>query len=204
MKRRSIITEAEEGFSFLEIIIALAIISILAAALIPVIASKLEQARIGRAKDDVQVIAVAIGKFYIDTSLFPVWEDAAGIGSPGDHPDYDVLASADGEYSAGMSVRGWSATRVDTLENQLVFNKPGYPDNGTDCWRGPYLSINKGKRLNKDPWGNRYLVNVKGLYTLKTTVMVISAGPNELIETDACRDYRHFRVGGDDIVCVIK
>lgn len=202
MKRRSIVID--QGFSFLEIIVTLAIISILAAALVPVITSRLEQARIGRAKDDVQVIAVAIGKFYIDTSLFPVWEDAARIGSSGCHPAYDVLVSADGDYPAGISARGWSATRVDTLEDQLVFNKPGYPDSGTGCWRGPYLSIDKGKRLNKDPWGNKYLVNVKGLFAPDIVVMVISAGPNEIIETDARQDYRHFRIGGDDIVCIIK
>ena len=194
----------KRGFSFLEIIICLAVISILVSALVPVVASKLEDARIGRARDDVQMIAIAIGKFYIDTSLFPVWEDGSSIGAPGCHPDYDVLASADGEYPAGMSARGWSTTEVDTLEDQLVLNKPGYHDTGTNCWRGPYLSINRGKRLNKDPWGNRYLVNVKGLYIPKTAVMVISAGPNELIETNATQCYKDFRIGGDDIVCTIR
>jgi len=194
----------EGGFSFLEIVVVLAIIFILVAALVPVFASRLEQARIGRAKDDVQVIAVAMGKFYMDTAAFPVWKDGSNIGAPDCQPKYEALASADGEYPAGLGDQGWSITKVDTFENQLILNAPNYPDIGANCWRGPYLGLNKGQRMNRDPWGNKYLANVRGFTVHDVVVMVISAGPDEKIETKAHSNYKSFQIGGDDIVCVIR
>ncbi|MFH0803861.1 MAG: hypothetical protein V1877_01965, partial [Candidatus Tagabacteria bacterium] len=120
-------------------------------------------------------------------------------------------------------------------ENQLVWGVPSgdvakkYPDrsgNTTSPFRGPYLSnsLIPGMTgaattfLSKDPWGNKYFVNIKYLQPEhlahgtpnREVVFVISAGPNETLETDFSQDLLtggpsagKFAVGGDDIVYVI-
>jgi hypothetical protein len=76
------------------------------------------------------------------------------------------------------------------LEDHLVKNMPSgltttdttkYATTGRFSWRGPYL-----EKLSEDPWGNRYLVNIKNGSPSDTpakVVWVLSAGPNGIIET---------------------
>ena len=121
----------------------------------------------------------------------------------------------------------------DTLEGQLVSNlinrstvdggltftgDDAYPERGTipgdpqRGWSGPYVA----SLTKTDPWGNKYLINVRKLHvkhfadigaseTLPPIgVVVISGGPNRALETSAAQDGETFSVVGDDIVFRIK
>lgn len=104
---------------------------------------------------------------------------------------------------------GRGSAKTDGLENHLVKNSPGgttdkrYATAGPRAWRGPYLET-----VARDPWGNRYLVNIKNANPNDSSakvVWVLSAGPNGRIETDptALADAGPI-VGGDDIAIRLK
>ena len=94
-------------------------------------------------------------------------------------------------------------------------NIPGDPQRG---WSGPYVAT----LSSTDPWGNKYLINVRMLHVsffqsaegaaLKVgtevlpeiSVVVISAGPNRALETSDRQRGDDFTVRGDDIVFRIK
>jgi type II secretory pathway pseudopilin PulG len=128
---------------------------------------------------------------------------------------------------------------VDTLANHLIHNTPqdepnqGYrtPANMIDgdnssripgglrfdppsgqgfnsmfAWRGPYIS----DRVDPDPWGNRYMANVFGLYHpqgdasdgFATAVVCYSAGPDEEIDT-AFNQPGGWQTGDDDYAAIV-
>jgi hypothetical protein len=62
---------------------------------------------------------------------------------------------------------------------------------GGDRWHGPYIT-----RLEADPWGRAYLVNVEGLVDRRESALVLSAGANGIVETSAGA----VRPGGDDLI----
>ena len=218
----------ENGFSFLEITIALGIIMILVSALVPVFSTQLDNAKIARAKDDVQLIAAAMGEFNANTGTWPIWQD--GTKTATDDSKYDYLVSADGNMPS-MADGNITTDARDTLDHQLIYNEPGgdsskaYPDsldNTSAPWRGPYLHGTNGNNnesgvtaASKDPWGNKYVVNVWALAPGKSdgstanhyVVVVVSAGPNGKIDTPITKGnsmkLRSFKAMGDDIVCVI-
>src|SRR5581483_7720192 len=119
----------------------------------------------------------------------------------------------------------------DALENQLINNEPGYSGTGNFSgtpyprmgqiwwarqkgWNGPYAA----SLAKSDPWGDRYFVNVQlltpqGVQMANTlalgpgqrpAVFVISAGPNQQLETRFDQVAELFVAGGDDIVFRIQ
>ncbi|GJM21194.1 MAG: hypothetical protein DHS20C15_11090 [Planctomycetota bacterium] len=58
-------------------------------------------------------------------------------------------------------------------------------------WAGPYV-----EELTADPWGNAFLVNVDGLIDTREVAMVLSAGPDGVVQTQAF-DYQ---AAGDDLL----
>jgi hypothetical protein len=119
------------------------------------------------------------------------------------------------------------ALQHDSIEGHLVNNiitngttQSSYPVRGflpadpSRGWNGPYID-----RLPKtDPWGNKYLINVQELSTKhinqfhkiigqplpRRVVLVLSAGPNRLIETSSEQLFETFQVQGDDIAFRIR
>ena len=121
----------------------------------------------------------------------------------------------------------------DTIEGHLIRNRLAwtstdggltftgtefYPERGTVAgdprrgWSGPYV----GMMSKADPWGGKYLINVRKLHvkhfldigsaeTLPNiAVMVVSAGPDRALETPADQPGKDFVVYGDDVVFRIK
>ena len=196
----------EGGFSFLEVVLALGIIMILVAALVPTVSSKLEDAKIARAKDDVQLIAASIASFYNNVGVWPMYKDGTNA-STSDSNTFSLLKSKDGVNPAvNSTATGWSlGTDNDTLEDQLVLNKPNDTNKAYPGWKGPYQTV------SEDPWGHRYLVNVGhlkddyGTHGLShDVVVVLSAGPNGKVETSGNATANSFSIGGDDIACVVR
>ena len=75
------------------------------------------------------------------------------------------------------------------------------------AWRGPYIS----DEILPDPWGNRYMANVFGLYNppgagprdrYATAVVCYSAGPDGAVDTDFNQPLG-WRTGDDDLTALL-
>lgn len=111
------------------------------------------------------------------------------------------------------STAGWLDERAGALEDFLQWNACELPLKRAGIgfgWNGPYIN----NQLGPDPWGNRYLVNVGFLDTqagagdaegeARGAVFVLSAGPNQIIETPFSQPVSDALVYGDDIVARIR
>lgn len=203
----------KQGFTLMEIIVVVAIIGLLAAILAPQVAKYMKDAKISKARADVNTIAASIGDFYKDTGKWPTANNTDGSnGNSKSNPGVYVLGSYQGNNPRGHSAATtqwitWfgkpypSFNAGDTFRNQLVLNHPGNKDginegyplkkgappglSLTDIlgWNGPYL-----KTCPADPWGHRYYCNVISLYYgtgayIYDQCWIISSGPNGIIET---------------------
>jgi len=89
--------------------------------------------------------------------------------------------------------------RVDFLSNHLIENSPGAKTaNAYSVWAGTY----RRSTLSPDPWGNRYMVNVRHLSEQNgCDVVVLSAGPDGKVDTAFSTG--NVVAGGDDLICVV-
>jgi len=180
------------GFTLIEIIVILAVISILVAILTPTVLKYLDEARSDRAQNDVGNISAMLNDLIKDTGQFP----GAHLGT-----GKTFLCSGTGTIAGGSF--GGTTTNCENLENHLVTNSPGnatttddYPSTGKFRWKGPYIT-----NLSEDPWGNAYEINASTLVGGNTSVTwVISAGPNGTFDTSPTAT----TISGDDIGVRIK
>jgi type II secretory pathway pseudopilin PulG len=119
-----------------------------------------------------------------------------------------LVSSAAAKVMPVGDLRGWAVGQMDYLENHLIKNRAGYllqgPHNNVG-WNGPYLNT----EIGSDPWGNQYMVNVAYLDSApgvadamgysKNAVFVLSAGPNQIIETPFTQPIVNADIFGDDI-----
>jgi prepilin-type N-terminal cleavage/methylation domain-containing protein len=195
-----------EGFTLMEMVIVLAIIAVLAAILTPVITSYVDRARLNSARTNVKNIAAAIAQFDTDLKFYPIYKTGGVLPAPATAGawDFEATDGADAAYTGS----GW-ATLTDTSGNlQLNMNTnfyaaPSSGPGGKQIYRGPYVE------LGPDPWGGRYYLTSKNLTpgNPNFAAYVISAGPNQTIETDFAQDRTgtsDFVIGGDDIVARIR
>lgn len=202
-------TRDQSGFSLVEVVTMLSVSLLLATALSPVAKTVTDRARLLRATTDGEAIRDAILRLLNDTNK-------QAIKTQGETGSVVEILVSDGDIPREVSATGdpqWqpvvnNATGlVDFLERHLVTNNPrGNPANGWDVpgglggngWRGAYLTA----PIDPDPWGNRYAVNVKFLGAPKPDVVVLSAGPNEIIDTAFAVD--GLVAGDDDIVVLVE
>ncbi len=186
MKRR--------GFTLIEVVVVLAVVAILAAVLVPMISSNIQQARTAKAASDVAAIGQAMVRFHQDLGVWPVrvtatpLVGAAELVGPGTVPG----------FAMGATWQGRAPTLP--LEFHLVENGGAYPrgpsPQGLPAWNGPYLS-----QVRADPWARAYMVNVAYLpggasVSAQARVYVLSAGIDNQTQTDFTG---LTAVGGDDI-----
>ncbi len=62
------------GFTLIEIMVVVLIIGLLAAVIVPTVISKVDDARIAKAKQDIQSLEAALQMFYLDNSKYPTSE----------------------------------------------------------------------------------------------------------------------------------
>ncbi len=200
-----------KGFTLPEVAAVVAITGTLAAVVVPVAIDQIENARIARAKLDVDGIQGALGAFFRDTGVWPT-RDADGpanvevlrSGNTGaNFTLFDPVPTSglgagnvlDPDEGGGIGEGGnggattWTGTITDALVNHLTLDNPdGTPDGYKTAnvnWNGPYLP-----QVFNDPWGRNYLVYTKAFYSGESAggddiyVWVISGGPNETLETD--------------------
>ncbi|MBF0288381.1 MAG: type II secretion system protein GspG [SAR324 cluster bacterium] len=169
-----------QGFSLVETIIALAVLSLMIAGVLPLAGSYLEKAKFSKAQSEVETIIESIHNFREDTKRYPVYTAAAGT-------KLDFLES-DGNDPAGK----WAEANFTNLSNYLIDDPTtkNYQDSAgaidfspTDLiqWNGPYL---EEKSNFSDPWGQKYLIGVQGFYdSTDTQVWVLSAGSDMTLDT---------------------
>jgi len=203
----------QRGFTMFEIITILAVIGVMAAVLTPMVMNYLEDSKVSKAQSDVKTIAGTILNLTRDVAHFPLYTD--GTKTTG-NPDIELLQGP-GNDPVDFSTPWLPASNRFPLENHLIKNCPGgatadatgtacgtkYPTIGRFHWKGPYV-----EKTTEDPWGNKYLVNIKNANPADSpskVVYVISAGANGKLETDpnALADSGPV-AGGDDIAIRIK
>lgn len=181
------------GFTLIEIIVILAVISILVAILTPTVLKYIDEARGNRAQSDVNNISAMLNDLIKDTGQYP-----------GAKLDPTVPANTFLCGPGTVDLAGWGTTaNCEALANHLATNSPGtaastddYPSTGKFRWRGPYLT-----NLSEDPWGNAYQINASTLVGGNTTpTWVISAGPDGVFQTATTAT----TLSGDDVGTRIK
>ena len=182
-----------KGFTLIEIIVILAVISILVAILTPTVLKYIAEAQTNRAQEDVKIVSAMLNDLIRDTGQYPgnfLFGDTFICG-PGTQPSTGTV---------------WcTAANSKQLSNHLIINDPNesgtttaadYRSSGTFRWKGPYV-----QGLNEDPWGNAYAINASTLVGGNTSpTWVISAGPDGVFQTATTAT----TVSGDDIGIRIK
>ena len=188
------------GISLVEVTIMLSVLSVLGSSLAPTIGEYVADARLVKARGDLQVLACSFARFAFDVSpdsgLGRGWGSAELLVGPGETP----AASDHGDPS-------WIAPvddlRVGKLEDHLMTNEPGYSRPSGQLalfahgWRGAYLS-----GLTTDPWGFRYAINVRAFTAGHGNMVVLSAGANGVVESTFGE--HALAPGGDDLYAVIS
>lgn len=192
-----------KGITLLEVTIVLVTVGILAAALTPTVSNSIRRGKLQRARMDVVAIKKALIDMLADTNARGVVRDGSvGRGKQ----DYVDLLVGDGDVP-GLGKNGSKSwvqrvdfKHVDFIEHHLSTNQPGKDrSNGYKNWVGAYLAA----PINPDPWGNRYMINTRYLFSGFTyDVVVLSAGPDG--EVDSKFTQNGFVPGDDDIICLVS
>ncbi len=209
----------QTGFTLIEVIVVIAVVAILAAILTPTVVKNIDDAKISRAKNEVQVIGAAMTSFYKDLGRWPTWNGSAAnyadylymLNGPGNMPtNYDHSVPHSYLWRSYYYDGNNGSSRGDLFSNQLISNNPKgngnpYVTTGEYKWHGPYLT-----EVKADPWGSYYASNVHYLYYTPTAgipyaVFVWSAGPDRQADTQFDQDATGtVTVGDDDIAMRLK
>ena len=188
------------GLSLLEVTLMMTLLAALAAAVAPTLAATVRNARTTRATLDGQKIRDAINNFkangftiFTNTGTQLAVNQVQFLYSDGDIP----------EAGASALWRNTTANNVnDFLEEHLVVNSfnaaAAYSTLMPPVWRGAYLN----GPVDPDPWGNRYAVNVVYLGPSVNDVVVLSAGPDEAVDTTDTGN--PLSAGDDDILVLVE
>jgi prepilin-type N-terminal cleavage/methylation domain-containing protein len=168
----------EKGFTLIEVVVVVAVIAILAAVLTPYITKYIDDSRVAKARNEVQVIAAAATNAYKDLGRWPNRIDATtdygGLYTGATTPPAVFFGTVSATWTAAGA--GWNS-----LDTHLVTNDHTYDNASEMKWRGPYATT-----LPADPWGRPYVINAANFTsatTPPTPVWVLSAGPNGVIDT---------------------
>jgi len=205
------------GFTLIEIVIAVAIVAIFAAAISPMVFRHLEDAKISKAQNESEVLATAILGYYKDVGKWP-FTDANGPSGNGIARviSSDVVPTGEGPGAPASADNWGDYGNTKRLGDYLFYNNADndsnpngnranqnnqdWPTTGANAWRGPYVSDYE----ITDPWGSAYVVNARyfpgggGNVTNRHKVFVLSAGPNGVWDT-AFADGETEEILGDDI-----
>lgn len=186
------IIKLQNGFSLVELLIVIAIVSMLTVLSVVAVNNAKEKARIATAQSDVNQLAKAIMMLGNDTREWPGHQNANEIGS-----------MANNEFcGADINLNDCGINTLDNEVSGLLTD-----DSGTsfDNWGGPYM-----KKVTIDPWGREYFFDTDyrvtvdgepcgGAGTCVDAVVVGSYGPDGLGKPDGSPG----AYGSDDIIKVI-
>ena len=178
------------GFSLIEIVVAISIISILAAVMVPVVSGIMDDARVATVKSDLAVIKKAYLEYFTDTGRWPgndgnYW-DRNTFNDPLDSDNYLL-------YSDTRNTNGWDGPY---LEKGAL---------GADGTNMAFCDSGNGVGL-LDPWGYRY--RVRGLAAgaqagvPSGALVIYSRGPDNQLDTSDA-NMAVGRGGDDDVVMIV-
>jgi prepilin-type N-terminal cleavage/methylation domain-containing protein len=188
------------GFTLIEMVVVLAVVSILVAILIPTIAKNIKDAKIARAMNEEQVIVASIMSLYKDTGKWPCTNADGPSGRvdrvlSGETTDPTPATAASGARTGAVLWGTYGTTKP--LYDFLYFNNPDddtdaanqnqagadFPTSGEFRWRGPYID----KRSYVDPWGNQYVISARyfpgGTVSAAHQVLILCAGADQVWST---------------------
>jgi prepilin-type N-terminal cleavage/methylation domain-containing protein len=210
------------GFTLIEIVIAVAIVAIFAAAISPMVFRHLEDAKVGKAQNEAETIATAVLNYYKDTGSWPYTNTNGPGGNAIDRVISHTNVATGTGPNAGANAGAWATYgNSKQLGDYLYYNNPDddsradgsaadqanqdWPTTGKFAWKGPYVESYQ----ILDPWGNAYVLNARylpgGRYTgsVRHKVFVLSAGPNGVWET-SFSDSATEDILGDDVGTVVS
>jgi len=209
--------KVERGVTLIEVALVLTVTVAIVGALAPTLAAVVRNAETTAANTAMTNLKNQIITM-ISTDLGPIGYSYFTINGTTTGTQVQLLVS-DGDIPRDCSATAgactsWQATvnsttgLVDFLERHLVTNAPrgsaanDYPnDEGATpdaYWKGSYLTA----PIDPDPWGNRYMVNVQYLGASTNDVVVLSAGPDEEIDTEFTAV--SLSAGGDDLIVLVE
>jgi hypothetical protein len=179
MTNRPAIARTLSRPGLLEGLVAGSVLLALSGVLMPRIGEQVGESRQLQAQSDLQGIAEGLAAFSRDTLYLPTGvqgrTNVAWLYGPGRIPAGHAFGSG-----------GEARSLDDALLNDAM---------GGSHWAGPYVQGG----LGPDPWGQSYLVNVDGWLTERESALVLSAGPDGIVQTapDAARP------AADDLALVL-
>ena len=104
------------GFTLIEIMVVIVIIGLLAAVIVPTVMGKVDDARVAKAKADIQSLEAALSMYYLDNSKYPTSEQ--GITALTEQPtDPSITHWRPGGYLERISKDPWG--------NPYLYTFPG-------------------------------------------------------------------------------
>lgn len=195
--------------SVIEVTLMLVVTTSLIAALAPTLAAVVRHAETTAATNAMTDIQTQVLQMLIDLGYTKFTIDGTSTGtqvnllvSDGDIPiECSAIAAA---CTSWQAVVDNTTGLTDFLERHLITNNPrgsaanDYEPEVEPNWKGAYLTA----PIDPDPWGNRYMVNVQFLGASTNDVIVLSAGPDEKIDTLFTAN--PIVAGGDDIIVLVE
>jgi general secretion pathway protein G len=113
------------GFTLIEIMVVVIIIGLLAAVIVPQVISKVDEARVAKAKQDIQALETALTMFRLDNSKYPTTEQ--GLQALVQQPtDPSIRHWRPGGYLQHVSKDPWG--------NEYQYTSPGQHSHDYDLF----------------------------------------------------------------------
>ena len=116
---------SRQGFTLIEVVIAVAIVAILAAAISPMVFHHLEDAKVGKAQNETETIALAVMSYYKDTGTWPYTNQDGPAGNGIERViSSPVVAAGAGPAAGANAVRWGNYGDTKMLGDYLYYNNP--------------------------------------------------------------------------------
>ena len=128
------------GFTLIEVMVVVVIISILGAIIIPKIFDKPDQARVVKAKQDIQAIQSALDMYRLDNYVYPSTDQ--GLQALVQKPTVDPVPAHWKQYLDQMPVDPW--------DHPYQYLNPGTHGSAVDTWSNGADGQPGGEGVNAD------------------------------------------------------
>jgi prepilin-type N-terminal cleavage/methylation domain-containing protein len=155
MSARALRSLRTAGFTMLELMVAIAVIAVLSAVLLPFIVGAVERARASSARGSLQELAYNMKRVYRDSGYWP-YENSIWSTTPNwPYPQVDPRPFNTGDTAMMAPTPPPALTPPGGTPIQLPSCAAVPP--GASCWNAPYMTQGGGSLGNTlDPWGNPF------------------------------------------------